>query len=166
LSRDLETKFAGNNPAWEHQMKKTKLSALIVAVTLLGTASWQAKAAQDGHHSALFEQLCSKDNNEVRHRKIGERLAAHLKLTSAQQTAYDDFQQARLKSVDDAKSKLCAKEPDLTSFEERLVFSQSFMEARLEAMRAENPKLIAFYNSLDDKQKRKFDDFRSNMMKQ
>ena len=33
-------------------------------------------------------------------------------------------------------------------------------------MKAENPKLIAFYNSLDDKQKRKFDDFRSNMVKQ
>jgi hypothetical protein len=37
------------------------------------------------------------------------------------------------------------------------------MEARLEAMRAENPKLIAFYNTLDNKQKRKFDDFRAGM---
>jgi LTXXQ motif family protein len=166
LRREPEPAFASNNPAWEHQMRKTKLSALIVAVTLLGGTSWQARAAQDGHHSALFERLCAKENNEARHRKIGERLIAHLKLTAAQQAAYNDFQEARLKSVDGAKSKLCAKEPDLSSFEERLNFSQSFMEARLEAMRAENPKLIAFYNSLDDKQKRKFDDFRSNMMKE
>lgn len=144
-------------------MRKTKLSTLIMAVTFLGASAWQAHAAQDGHHNALFERLCSKQNSETSHRKIGERLIAHLNLTAAQQTAYSDFQESRLKSVNDAKVKLCAKEPDLSSFEERLNFSQSFMEARLEAMRAENPKLIAFYNTLDDKQKRKFDDFRASM---
>lgn len=144
-------------------MRKTKLSALIVAITLLGASTWQARAAQDGHHSALFERLCSKQNSETSHRKIGERLIAQLKLTAAQQAAYNDFQESRLKSVNDAKAKLCAKEPDLSSFEERLNFSQGFMEARLEAMRAENPKLIAFYNTLDDKQKSKFDDFRASM---
>ena len=146
-------------------MKKTKLSALIVAVTLLGGTSWQAQAAEGGHHSVLFERLCSKENNEARHHKIGERLAAQLKLTSAQQAAYDDFQQTRLKSIDDTKSKLCTKEPDLSSFQERLNFRQSFLEARLDAMKAENSKLLAFYDSLDDKQKRKFDDFRNNMKK-
>ena len=144
-------------------MRKTKLSALLLAVTFLGATVYQALAAQDGNHNALFERLCSKQNNESSHRKIGERLIAQLKLTAAQQAAYNDFQEARLKSVSDAKAKLCAKEPDLTSFEERLNFSQSFMESRLEAMRAENPKLIAFYNTLDDKQKRKFDDFRAGM---
>lgn len=146
-------------------MRKTKLSAVIVAVALIGGTTWQAQAAGSSHHSALFERLCAKENNEARHHKIGERLAAQLKLTSAQQAAYDDFQQTRLKSIDDTKSKLCAKEPDLSSYEERLNFRQSFLEARLDAMKAENPKLIAFYNSLDDKQKRKFDDFRQNMKK-
>ena len=146
-------------------MRKTKLSALIMAATLLGATSWQAQAAQGGRHSALFERLCSQQNNETRHRQIGEKLTAQLKLTAAQQAAYNDFRDARLKSVDNAKSKLCAKEPDLSSFEERLNFSQSFMEARLDAMKAENPKLLAFYNSLDDKQKRKFDDFRKSMRK-
>jgi LTXXQ motif family protein len=144
-------------------MRKTKLSALILAVTFLGATACEALAAQDGNHNALFERLCSKQNTEMSHRKIGERLIAQLKLTAAQQAAYNDFQEARVKSVNDAKAKLCAKEPDLTSFEERLNFSQSFMESRLEAMRAENPKLVAFYNSLDDKQKRKFDDFRAGM---
>jgi LTXXQ motif family protein len=144
-------------------MRKTKLLALTMVAAFLGASPWQARAAQDAPHNALFERLCSKQNNESSHRKIGERLIAQLKLTAAQQTAYNDFQEARLKSVNDAKAKLCAKEPDLSSFEERLNFSQSFMEARLEAMRAENPKLIAFYNSLDDKQKRKFDDFRAGM---
>ncbi|WP_298257919.1 Spy/CpxP family protein refolding chaperone [Bradyrhizobium sp.] len=146
-------------------MRKTKLSALIVAVTLLGGTSWQAQATDSGHHGALFQRLCAKENNEARHHKIGERLAAKLKLTSAQQAAYDDFQQTRVKSIDDTKSKLCTKEPDLSSYEDRLNFRQSFLEARLDAMKAENPKLIAFYNSLDDKQKRKFDDFRKSMRK-
>jgi hypothetical protein len=144
-------------------MRKTKLSALILTVIFFGASAVQARAAQDGNHNALFERLCSKQNTESSHRKIGERLIAHLKLTAAQQTAYNDFQESRLKSVNDAKARLCTKEPDLSSFEERLNFSQSFMEARLEAMRAENPKLIAFYNTLDDKQKRKFDDFRAGM---
>ena len=146
-------------------MRKTKLSALIVAATLLGGTSWQAQAAGNSHQSELFARLCSKENNEARHHKIGERLTAQLKLTSAQQAAYDDFQQTRLKSIEDTKSKLCSKQPDLSSFEDRLNFRQNFLEARLDAMKAENPKLLAFYNSLDDKQKRKFDDFRKSMRK-
>ena len=145
-------------------MRKTKQSALILAVALLGAMSWQARAAQDTtHHSKLFERLCAEQNNESRHRKIGDRLIEQLKLTPAQQAAYNDFQEARLKSVNDAKAKLCAKEPDLSSFEERLNFSQSFMEARFEAMKAENPKLIAFYHTLEAAQKRKFDEFRASM---
>ena len=43
------------------------------------------------------------------------------------------------------------------------MFTQSFLEARLDALKAENPKLIAFYNSLDDKQKHRFDRFRARM---
>jgi hypothetical protein len=92
---------------------------------------------------------------------LGERLADHLKLNDAQKTAYNEFKAARLKSLEDSKAKLCAKEPDLSSFEERLVFSQTFLEARLDALKAENPKLIAFYNSLDAKQKATFDKFRA-----
>ena len=144
-------------------MIKVKRSALIVAIAVLATTSWQARAAKDGHHSTLFQRLCSKQNDETRHRKIGERLAAHLKLSPTQQAAYNEFQEARVKSLNDAKDRLCAKEPDLSSFEERLIFSQSFLQARLDAMKAENPKLIAFHNSLDADQKRKFDSFRTQM---
>ena len=53
-----------------------------------------------------------------------------------------------------------ANKPDLSSFEARLNFGQAFVEARLTALKAENPKLIAFYNSLDTRQKEKFDRFR------
>jgi hypothetical protein len=32
-----------------------------------------------------------------------------------------------VKSLNDAKDKLCDKEPDLSSLEERMIFSQSFL---------------------------------------
>jgi hypothetical protein len=147
-------------------MKNMKFSALIVAFAAFAAASGQAQAAQDAHHSALFEHLCSHPIDPSPHHKLGERLSDHLDLNDTQKAAYKEFKEARLKALDDSKAKLCAKEPDLSSFEERLVFSQTFLEARLEALKAENPKLIAFYDSLDAKQKRKFDKFRTHMAHQ
>ncbi len=145
-------------------MKTMKVSALIVALAAFAAAPGQAQAAADEqHHSALFEHLCNKPSDTSRHREIAERLAEHLNLTDAQKAAYKEFHDARLKSLEDSKAKLCAKEPDLTSFAERLTFTQSFLEARLDALKAENPKLIAFYTSLDDKQKHRFDRFRARM---
>jgi hypothetical protein len=147
----------------EHEMKEVKVSALILAFAAFAAASGQAQAAHGDHHSALFEHLCSRQTDPAPHHKLGERLADHLKLTDAQKAAYTEFKEARLKALDDSKAKLCAKQPDLSSFEERLVFSQTFLEARLDALKAENPKLIAFYNTLDAKQKKRFDRFRVNM---
>ena len=144
-------------------MKNLKVSALIVAFAAFAAASGQAQAAQEKHHSALFEHLCSHPSDPSRHHKLGERLADYLDLNDAQKAAYKDFKESRIKALDDSKAKLCAKEPDLSSFEERLVFSQTFLELRLEALKTENPKLIAFYNSLDARQKRKFDKFRARM---
>jgi hypothetical protein len=83
-----------------------------------------------------------------------------LDLNDAQKAAFKEFHEARRKSLEDAKATLCANKPDLSSFEARLVFGQTFLEARLTALKAENPKLIAFYNSLDAHQKEKFDRFR------
>jgi hypothetical protein len=146
----------------EHDMKQMKISAVVLAFAALAAAvPGQAQAAQGDHHSALFERLCSRQTDPSPHHKLGERLADHLNLNDAQKAAYNEFKAARLKSLDDSKAKLCAKEPDLSSFEERLAFTQSFLEARLDALKAENPKLIAFYNSLDAKQKKKFDKFRA-----
>jgi hypothetical protein len=52
--------------------------------------------------------------------------------------------ETRTKALDEAKASLFAKKPDLSTFEERLVFGQSLLEAWLNALKAENPKLIAF----------------------
>jgi hypothetical protein len=87
-------------------------------------------------------------------------LAEYLDLNDAQKAAFKEFHEERRKSLETAKAALCANKPDLSTFEARLVFGQILLEARLTALKAENPKLIAFYNSLDARQKAKFDRFR------
>ena len=87
-------------------------------------------------------------------------LRRNLGLNDAQKAAFKEFHDARKKSLEDAKAALCTNKPDLTTFEARLVFGQTLLEGDLTALKAENPKLIAFYNSLDDRQKAKFDRFR------
>jgi hypothetical protein len=81
-------------------------------------------------------------------------------LNDAQKAAFKEFHEARRKSIEESKATLCANKPDLSSFEARLVFGQTFLEARPTALKTENPKLIAFYDSLDARQKEKFDRFR------
>jgi len=48
------------------------------------------------------------------------------------------------KPLKTATTHLCATKPDLSSFEGRLGFHQAYLEDRLEAVKSENPKLIAF----------------------
>jgi hypothetical protein len=140
-------------------MRKLKVSVLIVAAAALAATLGQA-AAQDGPRRAPFERLCAEKGGPTHHPEMADRIAEYLDLNDAQKAAFKEFHEARRKSLEDSKATLCASKPDLTSFEGRLAFSQAFVEMRLAALKAENPKLIAFYNSLDAKQKEKFDRFR------
>jgi hypothetical protein len=131
----------------------------MVATAALAVAAGPA-AAQDGSRHAPFERLCAERGGPSHHPEMADRLADYLNLTDAQKAAFKEFHEARKKSIEDSKAALCANKPDLSSFEARLMFGQSFLQARLAALKAENPKLIAFYNSLDAHQKEKFDRFR------
>ena len=86
-----------------------------------------------------------------------------LTLSDAQQAAFKEFQLAREKAVETAKTRLCANKSDLSTFEGHLALHQAFLEDRMEAVKAENPKLIAFYNSLNPEQKAKFEKIREQM---
>jgi hypothetical protein len=141
-------------------MRKLNLSILIVASAAFAVALTQGAVAQDGPHRSPFERLCAERGGPSHHPELADRLAEHLDLNDAQKAAFKEFHDARKKSIEDSKAALCANKPDLSSFEARLVFGQTFLEARLAALKAENPKLIAFYNSLDARQKAKFDRFR------
>jgi len=142
-------------------MRKFKISILIAACMVLASPLAQAQPAPT-RSAAVFDRLCADHGEAAQHAKFQNWLIKQLKLNDAQMAAFKDFQDARAKSLSDAKAKLCAEKPDLSSFEGRLNFGQAFLEARLEALKAENPKLIAFYNSLDDQQKETFDMIREH----
>ena len=140
-------------------MRKLNVSVLIVASAAFAATLGQA-AAQDGPRRAPYERICAERDGPSHHPEMAGRIAEYLDLNDAQKAAFKEFHEARRKSLEDSKAALCANKPDLSSFEARLAFGQAFVEARLAALKAENPKLIAFYNSLDAKQKEKFDRFR------
>ena len=140
-------------------MRKLKVSILIVALAVLAVPLANAQTAGAGN-AQPFDRLCSAQADSGKHAKFVEWLVKTLELTDAQKAIFKEFQDAREKSLANLKAKLCANRPDLSTFEARLNFGQTFLEARLEALKAENPKLIAFYNSLDDKQKKTFDAIR------
>jgi hypothetical protein len=93
-----------------------------------------------------------------RQRRRADQLAEQLNLTEAQKAAFKETQVARAKNATDARAVLCAAKQTEMSFDKRLEFRQARLQARLDAMKAENPKLLAFYNSLDEKQKGRFDE--------
>jgi len=140
-------------------MRGLKVSILIAAFTALGVPMANAQTA-GASNTRPFERLCSEPADSAKHAKFVDWLTKTLELTDAQKAMFMEFQDAREKSLADSKAKLCANRPDLSTFEARLNFGQSFLEARLDALKAENPKLIAFYNSLDDEQKKTFDAIR------
>jgi hypothetical protein len=147
-------------------MRKLSISALIVAVAAGALAFGPAQAANRGESgpNSEFERICAPHPDRAAHEaKFAKFLAERLKLTDAQKAAFKEFQEARSKAVETATTRLCATKPDLSTFEGRLGFQQAFLEDRLEAVKSENPKLIAFYKSLDAEQKAKFDKFRENM---
>jgi hypothetical protein len=141
-------------------MRKLSVSVMIVVSAAFAATLGRAEAAQDGPRGSPFERLCAERGGPSHHPELADRLAEYLDLNDAQRAAFKEFHDERKKSIEDSKAALCANKPDLSSFEARLVFGQTFLEARLTALKAENPKLIAFYNSLDARQKEKFDRFR------
>jgi hypothetical protein len=68
-----------------------------------------------------------------------------------------------MKALADSKAKLCASKPDLSTFEGRLIFGQAFYESRLDALKLENPKWIAFHKSLDARQRKRFERIREQL---
>ena len=71
----------------------------------------------------------------------------------------------RLKDLIDAsasanastKASLCADKPDLSTTPGRMAFAEMTAETKLASLKAVEPKLQAFYDNLDEKQKKAFD---------
>jgi hypothetical protein len=142
-------------------MQYLNVSALVIASAILAGGFGPARAEKEGSHGSVYDRICSASTEHGHHHKMAKRLVEYLNLTDAQKAAYKEFVDTRTKAVDDAKTNLCATKPDLSTFESRLTFHEKMLEARVAALKEENPKLLAFYKSLDADQKEKFDQFRS-----
>jgi hypothetical protein len=145
-------------------MNKSSLSALLMMMGALALAPAQAAGRERSGPGGEFERVCAAHPDRAAHEaKFAEFLSSRLKLTDVQKAAFKAFQEARTQAVETATTRLCASRPDLATFEGRLAFHQTFLEDRLDAVKAENPKLIAFYKSLDAEQQAKFDKLREQM---
>lgn len=141
-------------------MKLIKFAPLVFALALAGVGT--ASAAEDAQkeHGGWFERMCAKSDDasrkDERAQHRADRLAEKLKLTDAQKAAFKDLADTRAKLRADHKAALCAAKPDLSTFDKKLAFRQSRLEAKLADLKVVTPKLLAFYNSLDEHQKAAF----------
>jgi len=151
-------------------MVTIKFAALTGAAALLiGAAVISVHAKDHGYddedfHRSPIERLCSsKDDHAGPSQRFQERFAERLALTDAQKASWKDLADTRAKARGDFKTSLCADKPDLSTLQGRLSFREKMLESRLAAVKAEGPKILAFYNSLDASQKEKFDRFSDRM---
>jgi len=86
-----------------------------------------------------------------------DRLARRLNLTDPQKAALKDLTNASASADAAAKESLCADKPDLSTAPGRMAVAERSAESRLAGLKAVEPKLQAFYDSLDTKQKKAFD---------
>jgi hypothetical protein len=86
-----------------------------------------------------------------------DRLTKRLNLTDPQKAALKDLTDASASAATSMKTTLCADKPDLSTTPSRVAFAEKMMEARLAGLKSIDPKLQAFYDSLDAKQKTAFD---------
>jgi hypothetical protein len=142
-----------------------KGAPLLLALALLATGPASADKESDRTPGGWIERMCAPKTEQGRRadwmQRRADRLAERLNLNDAQKAALKDLEDTRAKLRDDHKTALCAAKPDLSTFEARLNFRQTMMENRLADMKATNPKLLAFYNSLNDYQKGEFDAMRA-----
>jgi hypothetical protein len=143
-----------------NRLSKVAAVAAVVATAGAGvaSASWGGMPRNGGGTDGrMFDRLCGTD---VAYRvgKIRDRLAERLRLTDAEKPAFKDLQDTITVALNGAKAE-CGQKPDFATVTGRLDFAATTAEARATALKAIEPKLDAFYASLDDAQKRILDDF-------
>lgn len=113
--------------------------------------------AMFGRGDAMLGRLCNPTTPPFPADKVAERLTELLKLTDAQKPALKDLEDSVAKAINDTKS-LCQEKPDMASLPGRAAFAAKRMSVMAAAITSVQPKLEAFYNTLDDKQKAEFNE--------
>jgi hypothetical protein len=129
-------------------------SGLLAALAGLAVAATPVSAQNAWFASKMIEGMC---NSKAAPADDSDRLAKRLNLTDAQKGALKDFMDASLASFASTKTAVCETKPDLATAPGRLAFNEQLMQAQLDGLKAIEPKLQAFYATLDDKQKKAFD---------
>jgi Spy/CpxP family protein refolding chaperone len=114
-------------------------------------AAFAQEPGPEGGGFRSVARLCATDQQWTTER-MGERLARRLNVTDQQKPALKALQDALAKARGDAKAALCATAPDLSTLPARLAFAEKRLEARLDGMKAVQPKLEAFYATLTGEQ--------------
>ena len=128
-------------------------SAILIFLAILTFATTPARAQSAWLERDMVSAVCSREAAPA----AGERLASRLSLTDVQKSALKDLADASASADASAKKSLCADKPDFSTTPGRIAFAEKMAETRLAGLRAVEPKLQAFYDSLDPEQKKAFD---------
>jgi hypothetical protein len=128
-------------------------SATLIFSVLLAFAATQARAQGTWLETRMINAICGSKATPAANT---DRLARRLSLTDPQKAALKDLTDASTSAGAAAKTSLCADKPDLATAPGRLAFAEKTADSRLAGLKAVEPKLQAFYDSLDAKQKKAF----------
>ena len=129
-------------------------SAILIFLAILAFATTRAHAQGTWLETRLIKAVCSSKATQP---ADTDRLAKRLNLTDPQKAALKDLAEASAAADTTAKTSLCADKPDLSTTPGRMAFAEKMAEVKLAGLKAVEPKLQAFYDSLDEKQKKVFD---------
>ena len=127
--------------------------AILILLAIPAFAATPARAQSAWLERDMVRAVCSREATPA----AGERLARRLNLTDVQKSALKDMTDAFASANASAKKSLCTDKPDLSTTLGRMAFAERMAEIRLAGLKAIEPKLQAFYDTLDARQKRAFD---------
>jgi LTXXQ motif family protein len=129
-------------------------STILIFLAVLAFATPPARAQGTWLETRMIREICSSKATPAANT---DRLTRRLNLTDPQKAALKDLTDASTSADAAAKASLCADKPDLATAPGRMAFAEKMAETRLAGLKTVEPKLQAFYDSLDAKQKKAFD---------
>jgi hypothetical protein len=129
-------------------------SAILILLAILVFAATPARAQGVWLGAKAIGAYCDSKSTPADNT---DRLAKRLKLTDPQKAALKDLNDASASAAASMKTSLCADKPDLSTAVGRVAFGEKMAESALARLKAIEPKLQAFYDTLDANQKKTFD---------
>ena len=129
-------------------------SMILIFLAIQAFATTPARAQGTRFETRLIGAVCGSKATPPANT---DRLAKRLNLTDPQKAALKDLADASASAAASTKTTLCGDKPDLSTTPGRTAFAEKMAETRLAGLKTIEPKLQAFYDSLDAKQKKAFD---------